>query len=46
MAAVSKSQRRKEEVKAKFANVALEHKKFTWGAMNESNMQRSKVAFK
>jgi hypothetical protein len=31
MAAVSKSQRRKEEVKAKVANVALEHKKITWG---------------
>ncbi len=31
MAAVSKSQRRKEEVKAKVANVAFEHRDITWG---------------
>ncbi len=46
MAAVTKSQRRKEEVKAKVANVALERRKMKWEAMNESNMQRSKVALK
>ena len=45
MELVSKKERRKEEVKAKVANVALEHKKNRWEAMNESNMQRSKVAF-
>ncbi len=31
MASVSKNQRRKEEVKANVANVALEHTDITWG---------------
>ena len=42
MELVAKKERRKREILAKVANVALEHKGTLWGTMNDSDMRLSK----